>query len=88
MGDFQRRLVTAALGVFCATGAIGQGHVGLLPERPNIVLIVAEDLSPRIGAFGDGVAQTPNIDALAQQGVKYTQVFSASGVCAPNLHLK
>lgn len=84
MGDFQRRLVTAALGVFCATGAIGQGHVGLLPERPNIVLIVAEDLSPRIGAFGDGVAQTPNIDALAQQGVKYTQVFSASGVCAPN----
>ena len=52
--------------------------------QPNIVLIVAEDLSPRIGAFGDEIAQTPNIDALAEQGVRFTQVFSASGVCAPN----
>ena len=52
--------------------------------QPNIVLIVAEDLSPRVGAFGDAVAQTPNIDALAEQGVRYTRVFSASGVCAPN----
>jgi N-sulfoglucosamine sulfohydrolase len=52
--------------------------------QPNIVLIVAEDMSPRVGAFGDAVAQTPNIDALAEQGVRYTQVFSASGVCAPN----
>ena len=51
---------------------------------PNIVLIVAEDLSPRVGAFGDAVAQTPNIDALANDGVRFTQVFSASGVCAPN----
>ena len=52
--------------------------------QPNIVLIVAEDMSSRVGAFGDAVAQTPNIDALADQGVRYTQVFSASGVCAPN----
>jgi N-sulfoglucosamine sulfohydrolase len=51
---------------------------------PNIVLIVAEDLSPRIGAFGDSVAQTPNIDELAQQGVRFDRVFSAAGVCAPN----
>ncbi len=52
--------------------------------QPNIVLIVAEDMSPRVGAYGDVVAQTPNIDALAEQGVRYTRVFSASGVCAPN----
>ena len=50
---------------------------------PNIVLIVAEDLSPRVGAFGDTLAKTPNIDALADDGVRYTQVFSTSGVCAP-----
>ena len=51
---------------------------------PNIVLILAEDLSPRVGAFGDTLAKTPNIDALADDGVRFTQVFSASGVCAPN----
>ena len=52
--------------------------------RPNIVLIVVEDLSLRIGAFGDSVAQTPNIDRLAREGVRLTQIFTASGVCAPS----
>lgn len=54
------------------------------PQRPNILLLMAEDLSPRIGAFGDPVAVTPNLDALAAQGVRYTNVFTASGVCATN----
>ena len=64
---------------FCAAMVFAHGQT-----PPNIVLIVAEDLSPRVGAFGDAVAQTPNIDALANDGVRFTQVFSASGVCAPN----
>ena len=34
-------------------------------ERPNILLLTAEDLSPRIAAFGDPVALTPNLDRLA-----------------------
>ncbi|BFM14062.1 sulfatase-like hydrolase/transferase [Maricurvus nonylphenolicus] len=53
-------------------------------ERPNILLLMAEDLSPRIGAFGDKVAVTPNLDKLASQGVRYTNTFTASGVCAPS----
>lgn len=52
--------------------------------RPNIVLMMVEDLSPRIGAFGDAVAQTPNIDRLAREGVRYTHVFATAGVCAPS----
>ena len=38
-------------------------------QQPNILILMAEDLSPRIGAFGDPVAQTPNIDRLASVGV-------------------
>ncbi|MCG8442854.1 MAG: sulfatase [Caulobacterales bacterium] len=53
-------------------------------ERPNIVLIVAEDLSPRIGAYGDALASTPNIDQLAEEGVLFTRMFATSGVCAPS----
>ena len=45
---------------FCAAMVSAHGQ-----DLPNIVLIVAEDLSLRVGAFGDVVAQTPNIDALA-----------------------
>lgn len=52
--------------------------------RPNIVLFMVEDLSSRIGAFGDPVAQTPNLDRLARDGVRYTNVFTSAGVCAPS----
>ncbi|MEL7042866.1 MAG: sulfatase [Pseudomonadota bacterium] len=51
---------------------------------PNIVLVLFEDLSPRIGAFGDALAVTPNFDKIAAEGVRYTNVFTTSGVCAPS----
>ncbi len=53
-------------------------------ERPNILLLVAEDLSPRIGAYGDTLARTPHLDGLAAGGLRYTQVFTTAGVCAPS----
>ena len=51
---------------------------------PNIVWITVEDMSPRLAAFGDSIAATPHIDRLAAEGVRYTNVFSVSGVCAPS----
>lgn len=54
------------------------------PVRPNILLMMAEDMSSRLGTFGDPVAVTPNLDALAEQGVRYSNVFTAAGVCAPS----
>ena len=53
-------------------------------ERPNVLLIVAEDLSPRLGVYGDAVARTPNLDRLAAEGVRYTHAFTTAGVCAPS----
>ncbi len=55
-----------------------------LPERPNILWLVAEDLSPIIPPFGDGTVETPNLSRLADEGVRYSNVFSTSGVCAPS----
>ena len=53
-------------------------------DRPNIVVIMFEDLSPRIGAFGDPVATTPVLDAFASTAVRYPNAFTTSGVCAPS----
>ncbi len=53
-------------------------------KPPNILLLVAEDLSLRVGAFGDKLAHTPNIDTLAAQGQRFTRVFTTAGVCAPS----
>lgn len=49
-------------------------------DRPNIVLVISEDLSLRWHCFGDEVARTPNLDALAQEGVRFTNVHTMAGV--------
>ena len=52
--------------------------------RPNIVWIVTEDLGPYLPSWGDSTIETPHISRLVAEGVKYTHVFSPSGVCAPS----
>ncbi|PKG81853.1 sulfatase [Colwellia sp. 75C3] len=53
-------------------------------QRPNILLVVAEDMSAKVGAFGDPVAQTPVLDELAKTSVRYPNTFTTAGVCAPS----
>jgi arylsulfatase A-like enzyme len=53
-------------------------------ESPNILLIMAEDMSARAGAFGDSIAVTPNIDRLAAKGISYPNTFTTAGVCSPS----
>ncbi|MEH6549881.1 MAG: sulfatase [Pseudomonadales bacterium] len=53
-------------------------------DQPNILILMAEDMSSRVGAFDDPVAQTPNLDALAQTSVRYPNTFTTAGVCAPS----
>lgn len=52
-------------------------------KRPNILWISTEDFSPHLGCYGDRVAQTPVIDKLAEQGVRFTNVFTTAAICAP-----
>lgn len=52
--------------------------------RPNILWIIAEDLSPDLGCYGEMVAKTPHIDALAAEGTRFTQVIGTSSVCSVN----
>lgn len=53
------------------------------PDRPNILWITVEDMSPWLGCYGDSVARTPRIDALAAEGVRYTNAHATTPVCAP-----
>ena len=48
------------------------------------MLLMVEDLSPRIGTFGDSLARTPNLDKLAREGVRFMHAFATAGVCAPS----
>lgn len=51
-------------------------------ERPNILWVTIEDSSPTLGCYGDVYANTPNIDAFAERGVRFTRAFATTGVCA------
>ncbi len=51
--------------------------------RPNILWLVAEDMSGNIPAFGDSTITTPTLDRLAAEGVCYDQFFTPAPVCAP-----
>ncbi|MFD7224021.1 sulfatase-like hydrolase/transferase [Streptomyces sp. NPDC059892] len=52
-------------------------------QRPNILWLVSEDNNPFLGSYGDRQAVTPNLDALAAEGVRYENSFSTYPVCAP-----
>lgn len=55
-----------------------------LPDRPNILWLVTEDMGPYIPPFGDTTVATPNLSKLAAEGVVYPNLYSTSGVCAPS----
>ncbi len=53
--------------------------------RPNIIFILADDLGyGDLGCFGQTKIKTPNIDALAAQGTRFTQCYAGAAVCAPS----
>jgi arylsulfatase A-like enzyme len=53
--------------------------------RPNIILLLADDLGyGELGCYGQGIIETPNIDKLAEKGMKFTGFYAGNAVCAPS----
>lgn len=55
------------------------------PRPPNVVLILADDLGVgELGCYGQTKIRTPNLDALARDGMRFTEAYAGSCVCAPS----
>lgn len=78
----RRREFLTILGAGTAA-AFGGARAYAADSRPNILWITCEDMGPHIGCCGDTYAYTPNLDKLAERGVRYTNAFSNAAVCAP-----
>jgi arylsulfatase A-like enzyme len=72
--------------VFLAFLLSGLCSCGSKKEKPpNIIFIMADDLGyNELGCYGQEIIQTPNIDKLASEGMRFTQFYSGSPVCAPS----
>jgi arylsulfatase A-like enzyme len=54
-------------------------------DKPNVIFILADDLGyGDLGCFGQKLIQTPNIDKIAAEGMRFTQAYAGATVCAPS----
>ncbi|MCA8998386.1 MAG: sulfatase-like hydrolase/transferase [Planctomycetaceae bacterium] len=59
-------------------------HIVKAEEPPNVIWVVVEDASPHISCYGETTIETPAIDRLAQEGIKFTRAFVTCPVCSPS----
>ncbi len=68
----------------CAAEPNATDALAAAEERPNVVFFLVDDLGwSDIGVFGSSFYETPNIDGLAKQGVRFTNAYAAAHVCSP-----
>ncbi len=52
--------------------------------RPNILWIICEDMSQDLGCYGNNLIETPTIDRLAKEGMRFTNMYTVAGMCSPS----
>ena len=73
------------IGLFLAVlGGDGRSLSGGSMDRPNILWLYVEDISPNLSCYGETTIHTPNIDHLAAQGLMFTNAFVTAPVCSPS----
>ncbi len=74
--------MTTALWIALSALALTPGETPSKVQRPNILWLIAEDFSLDLGCYGATQVSTPNIDALAAQGMRFTQAYTTAPVCS------
>jgi len=69
------RLIKNCSVLFCIS-------VSIQAAKPNILWIIAEDMGPELACYGTPEVNTPGLDTLAANGVRYTKAFTVTGVCS------
>lgn len=73
-----QRLLTAFLLLW------GTASFGVAADKPNVLLILVDDLKPSFGAYGDKWVHSPHLDDLASRGMRFDRAYCNQAVCAPS----
>ena len=76
------RIVLAALVASASVAPISGAPAGV--QRMNVLWLIAEDFGQHLGCYGTPEVWSPNLDKLAQDGVRYTRFFTTAPVCSPS----
>jgi arylsulfatase A-like enzyme len=80
----RRRFLQAAAAGAAALAARQASAAPKSPKPPNIIYIMADDLGVYdLGCYGQKLIRTPHVDKLAAEGMRFTQCYAGSAVCAP-----
>ncbi len=81
---FVQRLAGIAAGVPLLSAMKWAAGGSPMPDKPNILWLVAEDCCPDLGCYGNPLARTPRLDAFAAEGMRFTNAFCTGPVCSPS----
>ena len=73
---------TVLVGMIAVIVALAGSTATAFAAKPNIVLIVCDDLSPTLGCYGNTAIKTPHIDRLAADGVRFSHAFCTTASCS------
>src|SRR5688572_27787833 len=68
----------------CLLPVCGPARAAAETTRPNVLFIAVDDLRPQLGCYGDPLAKTPNLDALAARGLLFNRAYCQQAVCSPS----
>ncbi|BBU86866.1 hypothetical protein EIMP300_82660 [Escherichia coli] len=76
----QKTLMASLIGLAVCTGNAFSPALAAEAKQPNLVIIMADDLGyGDLATYGHQIVKTPNIDRLAQEGVKFTDYYAPEG---------
>lgn len=76
--------VVALLSALCFQTFTGPSASAVAPDRPNVIFIMIDDLGwGDLGCYGNDFVDTPRIDLLAAEGLRFTDFYAAGAVCSP-----
>ena len=75
-------IILTACGVDQADSSSQKSSADAQQDRPNILWISLEDITPMMGCYGDKYARTPVFDSLAAEGIRYTKAHAVAPVCS------